>query len=53
MEDVRAYLFAAENNPTENEKLMMQEREELVGCQTILEHAGRDGIQGLSGTEDL
>lgn len=26
MGDVRAYLFAAENNPAENEKLMMQER---------------------------
>lgn len=53
MGDVRAYLFAAENNPTENEKLMMQEKEELFGGQTILEHAGRDGIQGISGTEDL
>lgn len=30
MGDVRAYLFAAENNPAEDEKLMMQEREDLV-----------------------
>lgn len=26
MEDVRAYLFAAESNPAENEKMMTQER---------------------------
>lgn len=30
MGDVRVYLFTAENYPTENEKLMMQEREEMV-----------------------
>lgn len=30
MGDVRVYLFTAENCPTENEKLMMQEIEETV-----------------------
>lgn len=28
MGDLRAYLFAAENNPAENEKLIRQDREE-------------------------
>ena len=30
MGDVRACFFAAENTPTENEKLLVQEREELI-----------------------